>query len=352
MNESYPLLLRADAQNKVWGGRNLERWLNKTLPPGELIGETWETWDGNVVENGPARGGTLGQLIERDPAAMLGAAQGHRLPLRFKFIDAHEDLSVQVHPDDASAQVIEHEPFGKTEAWYILHAEPGAQLIHGFARDVDAGRVTEHLHKNRLSDLLAHVSVQSGDVILVPAGTVHAIMRGIVLAEIQQNSDTTYRLYDWGRTSRELHIAQSLRVARFARQDEHKIPGLTIHRPEFDQRFLVACRYFSFELWSVKKSIGRIALDDRFDILSVIDGTAMIDDVAAQRGQTIFLPASLEHFSIVPTSPSCKILRAYVPDLRVHVIEPLRRAGLRDDEIVRLGGAPQANDLLNLTLSP
>jgi hypothetical protein len=102
----------------------------------------------------------------------------------------------------------------------------------------------------------------------------------------------------------------------------------------------------------VKKSIGRIALDERFAILSVIDGTAMIDDVAARRGQTVFLPARLEHFSIVPTSPSCKILRAYVPDLRAHIVEPLRHAGFRDDEIVRLGGAPQANDLLNLTLSP
>jgi mannose-6-phosphate isomerase len=359
----YPLCLQTWAREMIWGGRNLEHLLGKSLAPGKTIGETWEAWDGCVIENGKHRGMTLGNLLEQDAAAVLGSVVtiGARFPLLFKFIDAHEDLSVQVHPGDAAAQAIEHQPFGKTEAWYVIHAEPNACLIHGFKEDVNAERVTEYLGKNKLQDLLAYVPVQSGDVVFVPAGTVHAIMEGIVLAEIQENSDITYRLNDWGREDqgRPLHIAQSMRVLEFKQQIEHKIPSLTIDRDEFDHHYLVACRYFSFELLDIRQPLPGFQLNDRFNVLSVIQGAASItfgqdfaSSVGAKYGQTVLLPARLGVFGISPQATPCKILRMYVPDLRADVIEPLTRAGHSAVSIAQLGGAsPQHNDLIPLLTS-
>jgi mannose-6-phosphate isomerase len=327
----------------VWGGQNLARLLDKPIAPSQRIGETWEAWEGGVIENGAERGATLGDLLARDTAAILGTrARDNRFPLLFKFIDAQQDLSVQVHPNDAQAREIENYPFGKTEAWYILHAEPGAYLIHGFNDDMDAARVRALLAENRLQDALARVPVQRGDVVFVPAGTVHAIMRGIVLAEIQENSDITYRLYDWGRqdANRPLHIAQSLRVLNYARQDEHKIPPLTIRYPDFDRRILVACNYFAFERWDIRAPIQHIELNDTFHIVTILAGAAEIVGVStrviASRGQTLVLPARLGTYSIVPQTPACELLRMYVPDVRADVIEPLTRAGYRAEEIARV----------------
>lgn len=341
--EIYPYILQPRLREMVWGGQNLARLLDKPIAPDQKIGETWEAWDGGVIENGAERGATLGDLIARNPAAILGAnARAARLPLLFKFIDAQDDLSVQVHPDDAQAQQIENYPFGKTEAWYVLHAEPGACLIHGFKEDVDAARVQSLLATNKLQDALAYVPVQRGDVIFVPAGTVHAIMKGIVLAEIQENSDITYRLDDWGResASRPLHIAQSLRVLNFTRQRDHKVPPLVIRRDAFDHHFLVACKYFSLELLDIRAPIERIALNDKFNIVSVIEGAAEIGSetsrVVVSRGQTLVLPARRGAFGIAPRQTPCQLLRMYVPDLRADVIEPLTRAGHRAEDVARL----------------
>lgn len=346
-DDYYPLRLRAVAKEMVWGGRNLERLLDKPVAPDVMIGETWEAWDGCVIENGKHRGATLGQLIERDAAGILGTPTfDNRLPLLFKFIDAQGDLSVQVHPNDEQAQRFENYRYGKTEAWYILYAEPGAQLIHGFKENVDAGIVREHLTRHRLNDLLAYVPVQTGDVVFVPAGVVHAILKGIVLAEIQENSDITYRLYDWARDdpSRPLHITQSMQVTDFNRQTDHKIPTLTIRSADFDRHFLAACRYFSFELLDVRAPM-HLATNNRFQILSIIQGAAQIDQVEARLGQTLLVPAAIDAFPIGPFSSS-KILRAFIPDLRRDVVLPLLRAGFQADEIVRLGGALPHNDLV------
>lgn len=350
----YPFLLQAVAKEKVWGGRNLVRLFDKALAPDQMIGETWEAWDGCVIENGAHQGMTLASVIEQDLAAILGStARGNRFPLLYKFIDAQDDLSVQVHPDDAQAQQMENYPFGKTEAWYILHAEPGATLIHGFKETVDPARVTQMLADNRLQDLLAHVPVHSGDVVFVPAGTVHAIGRGIVLAEIQENSDITYRLYDWGRVGkgRDLHIDQSMRVAELQSIGDHKIPRLTIKHAEFDQHYLVACRYFSLELYDARAAIRNLITDDRFQIISVLQGAAEIvtaqSRIAIKRGQTCLLPAQLGAFEIVPASEPCQFLRAYIPKLATDVIAPLRQAGYSAGGILNLGGnLYRHNDLL------
>lgn len=356
MTDYYPLKLHAIAHSKVWGGRNLEKLLGKSLAPDALIGETWEAHDSCIVENGAAAGATLHDLIQRDPSGILGAdAHPDRFPLLFKFIDAQDDLSVQVHPNDAQAQAMENYPFGKTEAWYIIHAEPNAALIHGFNQDVDTKSLRGLLAEDKLQVVLNYVPVSSGDVVFVPAGTVHAITRGIVLAEIQENSDITYRLYDWGRVGkgRELHVERSLRVANLKRTREHKIARLSIHLEECDRHFLTACRYFSYELYDIR---ARTKLEfEKFNIISFIAGAADIShgagssqSVRARRGETFVLPARLEHVDILPLQRPCQFLRAYTPNLSTDVIAPLIRAGFPAKEIVRLGGAAGGNDLENL----
>lgn len=349
---NYPLHLKAEVKAKIWGGRNLEKILGKALPADELIGETWEAWEGCAIENGARRGETVAGLIEQDEKGILGTVGTRKFPLLFKFVDAQDDLSVQVHPDDAAARAMENQPFGKTEAWYVLHAEPNARLVYGFNRDTSRDEIAALIRAGKMVDALAFVPVQAGDVIFVPAGTVHAIGKGIVLAEIQQNSDTTYRFYDWNRASqdRALHIEQSLNVAEFAHIANPRIAPLTIPHASFDQTFLVACRYFAFELLTLRGRTMPLATNKRFRIVTVIEGEAAIhfDDqfITAKRGQTFLLPACLAHYALAPTTAPSKLLCAYVPDLRRDVIEPLRRANYRDDEIARLGGPISShNDL-------
>jgi len=354
-SDYYPLKLRAIPHVKVWGGHNLEKFLGKSFADDALIGETWEAWDGCVVENGAYAGTALRDLITRDAEAILGSKET-RFPLLFKFIDAQDELSVQVHPNDAQAQAMENYPFGKTEAWYIIHAEPNAALIHGFKIDTDTKSIRGLLAEDKLQNALSYVPVASGDVVFVPAGTVHAITRGIVLAEIQENSDITYRLYDWGRVGkgRDLHVEQSLRVANLKGTSNHKIQRLTIQRDECDQHFLTACRYFSYELLDLRATT-KLEFDN-FKIVSFISGAANISygsgspqTIGAMRGETFILPARLGRVDIAPREMPCQVLIAYVPDLRADVIAPLMRAGYRAEEILRLGGAePSSNDLEKL----
>jgi mannose-6-phosphate isomerase len=361
--DSYPLLLEAVPRERIWGGHMLAQFLHKSLPGGVKIGETWEAWPGCTIINGKHAGKTLEWLLQKDARAITGSAgvAGGAFPLLFKYIDAREHLSVQVHPDDAEAQALEGQQFGKTEAWYILHAEHDAALIHGFGQQISAEQFAAGLERGTISELLSFVPVQSGDVLFVPAGTVHAIGKGIVLAEIQQNSDITYRLYDWDRRDnlgkpRELHVTKGSRVADFDTLSEHKVPSLIVPQSYGEHHFLVACRYFMWEMLVCNQATHDLPLGGKFHILSVLDGSAAITfgpggawTCDARTGQTLLLPASLECYGIVPHSPDCKLLRAYVPSLRTEVIDPLRRAGYDNARIARLGGpAPRHNDLLAL----
>ncbi len=357
--QQYPFLLHAVAKEKVWGGRRLAELLGKALPTAAMIGETWEAWEGCTIENGAFQGMSLNAVIERDPAGILGAGQGARgFPLLFKFIDAQDDLSVQVHPNDTQAQSMERQPYGKTEAWYILHADPGAGLIVGFREDASLEQVKTALRENKLVDLLAFLPVQPGDVVFVPAGTVHAIGKGIVLAEIQENSDITFRFYDWGRVGkgRDLHIAQSLEVGRFKRMVQPKVPPIAVKYPSFVRTYLVACRYFAFERLDLLPGKSRFSTGSKFNIFSVIQGQTRFfwgrdfqESITIAQGQTLILPAGLGEYEMAPVGQSCQALIAYVPDLSRDLIHPLLEAGYDRAAIERLGGAiPEQNDLVPL----
>jgi mannose-6-phosphate isomerase len=215
-----PLILRPLYRRYIWGGRRFATALGRELPPGDDYAESWELVDRgsdqSVVAAGPFAGTTLGTLVRDHGAELLGRhAPRAAFPLLFKFLDACRDLSVQVHPDDARAARLTPPDFGKTEAWYVVDAAPGSRIYAGLASGVDAAGFAAALRDGRCADVLHAFEARTGDCIFIPAGTVHAIGAGLLVAEIQQSSDVTDRLHDWGRTGpdgkpRPLHVEAGL----------------------------------------------------------------------------------------------------------------------------------------------
>jgi len=220
-----PLFFKPDFKERVWGGNKIETFLKKEIPF-DYTGESWESAchpnGQSIVKNGPLKGLTLEEALINEGEAILGKTftQTDKFPLLIKFIDAKDKLSVQVHPEDAYAAIHENGELGKSEAWYIIQAEPGSKLVAGLKDGVTRESFERCLFENTLEEVLNEVEVKAGDVLDIPAGLIHAIGDGILLAEIQQNSDTTYRVYDWGRVGldglpREMHIQQSMDVIDF-----------------------------------------------------------------------------------------------------------------------------------------
>jgi mannose-6-phosphate isomerase len=213
-----PLVLAPLLTTAIWGGDALVHRYGKAGDPAAQLGEAWECWDRNAIVNGPLAGKTLAQARALLGHGLTGPPDPAQIfPVLTKIIDARAPLSVQVHPDDAYAQTVEHQPFGKTECWYILAADPGAELVLGWTRGTDRAEVERRVGDGSLAEILRRVPVAPGDAFYLPAGTVHAIGAGIQLFEVQQASDLTYRLFDWNRTGadgkpRELHVAKALDV--------------------------------------------------------------------------------------------------------------------------------------------
>jgi mannose-6-phosphate isomerase len=317
-----PLKLAPRLDAKQWGGRRLAQW-GKQLPDGP-VGEALESGNTARVVNGAHAGRTLGELARAFPDELLGArgraVAGPALdfPLLVKLIDAREFLSVQVHPGDAQAPAGKR---GKCEAWLILEAQPGAELITGLRGPL------------RLDDLEAHLErrdARAGDVFLVPPGTVHAIGAGVLLYEIQQPSDVTYRIYDWGR-QRELHIEEGARVARAGGQMMKIEP-----QPwRVDSQLLVACPYFALE----RRRIAGGWLESSpgsSRVLTLLDGALEVGAVTLGKGQSIALPASLPAQAVTGQAVA---LIAWAPDLERDIAAPLRAAGVAPERIAALTGA-------------
>jgi len=326
----YPIKLEASLHETIWGGRKLERDGWKQLPPGKVaIGESWETEVSTVVQNGPHIGKTLGALVDELGRALLGeqamAIFGRRFPLLAKFIDANAQLSVQVHPEDDYAAQYEGGKLGKTEFWYILATEPGAKIVYGFKADTSRADVQRAIEDVTLDTLLHEESVSAGDVIFVPAGTVHAICSGVMLYELQQYSDITYRMYDYGRlttsgTPRELHVERSLDVSHYgaARRVKAK-PVFLVGGTGYEDRCLVACRYFVTRELHLKQNATMSGRTDKSCVIltslgaevQVRYGTSSGQSEPLSRGQTMVLPADLGEFSV---EGSGILLFSYVPN--------------------------------------
>lgn len=325
-----PIKLHASLHETIWGGRRLAVVAGKALPEGARIGEAWETALDSTALTPPHTGQSLGQLVETFGEALLGSAAvavyGRRFPLLAKFLDANDWLSVQTHPDDAYAARHEGGKLGKTEMWVILAAEPGAQIVYGVARATTREEVSAAIAANALEPLLRTVDVHAGDVFFVPAGTVHAIGAGVTLYELQEYSDVTYRLYDYGRLQangqpRELHVERALDVMRYTPSTLARAQALALPTAPGvrSRRLLVACRYFALEEVVVNGVAREPAWPTSCQILTLLRGEAEVGasgcaPVRLAPGETALLPATLGEVGLRSLSAEATLLRAYVPE--------------------------------------
>jgi mannose-6-phosphate isomerase len=301
----YPLHLQPSLHVKVWGGRRLASHMHKTLPDEQPYGEAWEIHDTAIISNGTLAGQTLGAALATYGHDLIGAhndpADG--LPLLAKLLDASDWLSVQVHPDDAQARQLEGDPRGKTEAWVMLATEADAKLVIGVEAGTEREAVAQAIRENKLEPLLAYAEISAGDVLFIPANTVHAIGPGILLYEIQQSSDLTYRLYDWGRVGldgqpRPLHIDKGVQVANLT-----SLPKITHINPDTDIAEVVTCDYFRTDLHRLRAAATHsISTNGTFHALTCTTGRLQVTSgdagITLSSGQSAFIPAVLPSYTL------------------------------------------------------
>ena len=311
MNENiYPLTFTPQLKDYIWGGRNIETKLGRQLPPG-ITAESWEISahpaGSTVVDNGPLAGKSLPDVL-----AIFGTdLVGHRsqamldrgkFPVIIKLLDANRPLSVQVHPEDDYANEHENGELGKTEMWYVLHADPGAYLIYGLKQGVTKEMFREHLENGNLDPCLHKLPVKVGDAIFIPAGSIHALMEGILVTEVLQNSDTTYRVFDWNRVgpdgkSRPLHIEKALEVTNFEQVEPGTYTPQTIASPPgIQHQTITACSYFNVEKITFEEgmSFKGTCNGSTFEIWGAISGEGQIN----WTGESVSLPAV--RFALLP----------------------------------------------------
>lgn len=311
----YPLKFTPIYCEKVWGGRTLENY-RSNLPEGN-IGESWDLACHNngmsVVSNGEYKGLTLEKLIEQQKEKLVGTklASEERFPLLIKLLDAKDRLSIQVHPNDEYALKAEND-LGKTEVWYIMEATQDASMVLG-ASNCTRQQFKKAIEETNLEPCLNRVSVKKGEVYFIKSGLIHA-MEGVLVAEIQQNSDTTYRVYDYGRP-RELHIEKALDVMDMSLKGENGT-GLTNKCEGYDKTYYCYDKNFSLERYDIKEKVTEESDTERFYVFTCIEGKGKIisgDYVeTVQMGETIMIPASLGSYSI---EGELSLLKSYVPDL-------------------------------------
>jgi mannose-6-phosphate isomerase len=348
----YPLKFQDIFLDKIWGGDAMRLYLEKGVSPGAKIGESWELSEHrsgeSLVKEGSFKGQSLSQVVRQHPEAILGKSIAHRfgkIPLLVKFIDAQDRLSIQVHPDDAYAQVHEKD-FGKTEAWVVVHACPGAKIICGLKRPLTQDEIERAIAKNSLETMLNEFEVKAGDCIFVPAGTVHAIGAGVLIYEIQEVSDVTYRLYDWGRLGddgkpRGLHVETALKVMHYADTEDHRTIPVRIKSKGYEREFLTGCSYFVLEKYYITGEAPRNP-PDRFEILTAISGQGTVvcerGEYPVQCGETVLLPAEAGAYRIRGDGPGFTCLLAWVPESREAAVRELSASGVSIQALKKLGG--------------
>lgn len=325
----YPLKFYEIYKEKIWGGRRIEEILGKSLPAGQPIGESWEISDHfddiSVIRNGGLEGRTIREVWQGAPERVLGACYERKrcqyFPLLIKFIDASEDLSVQVHPDDDyAAKCDPNHDSGKNEAWYVLAAEPGARIVAGVREGTTPEEFKLCLAEKRVGDCLHSFEAKAGQMIHVAAGTVHALGKGILICEIQQTSDATYRIWDWNRIGldgkpRPLHIKQALDVIDFARGPVNPVQPAEISATPHRQR-LDACEYFVIEKIDAAERFAEAGPENGFFLLICIGGSGSVLSEGKRYpyvpGDTILVPAAIRSINVEPAAGST-FLKTYMP---------------------------------------
>jgi mannose-6-phosphate isomerase len=320
----YPLRFNTQYKDKIWGGSKLKTVLGKDFGALPNCGETWEISGvpGNVsiIANGPLAGKSLQELLDEHQGNLVGNqvwnTYGKEFPLLVKFIDANDDLSIQVHPDNALARK-RHNCFGKTEMWYIMQADKGAKLNTGFARTVSKDEYLKHLESNTLDQILNFEEVSAGDVYFLPAGRVHYIGKGILLAEIQQSSDITYRIYDFDRkdaqgNKRELHTELALDAIDFKGFPEYKS---TYTETSNTSAPIVECPYFSTSLLPLNGKVNRdFSQKDSMVLYVCLEGEGVLEGnfetLSFKMGDSLLVPAAIKNWSL---SGKARLLEVFIP---------------------------------------
>ncbi|MFT4781908.1 MAG: mannose-6-phosphate isomerase [Psychroserpens sp.] len=318
----YPLKFEPILKDKIWGGQKLKALLNKRSNLSN-IGESWEIsdvkGDTSIVANGNLKNQSLKELLESYKSDLIGKKNynifGNKFPLLIKFIDAKKDLSIQLHPNDELAAE-RHDSFGKTEMWYVMQADDDANLIVGFNQEMTPEKYLRHLEDKTLTKILNFDKIKSGDTYFIEVGRLHAIGAGVMLAEIQQTSDITYRVYDWDRVDdegneRELHNDLAIDAFDFNMPDNFRVQ---YQKEENTSNGMVSCPYFTTNFLHITKPILKQNTKDSFFIYMCVEGEAMIETETGteliKKGETVLLPATIETYKI--TSPNARLLEVYV----------------------------------------
>jgi mannose-6-phosphate isomerase len=333
----YPLKFKHRLKPVLWGGEKLSTFKGIT-PVQQCIGESWEisTVPNYVSEvtNGEWQGKQLTELIELHKGSLVGEKiykkYKNNLPLLFKFIDTKDHCSVQVHPNDTLAEQ-RHDSPGKTEMWYVIAAEPDAVLISGFSKSISVEEYKKRVQENSLEEVLMHHHVQAGDVFFIPAGRIHAIGKGLLVAEIQQNSDITYRVYDYGRkdalnTSRELHTEEAVETLDFSAIPEDKLKQATAQN-NANTIELIDCEFFTVHLLNIHENTRKDYRSlDSFVVYMCIEGSCELiplnlpkrearckEKTVLKQGESVLIPASMGEFEIQPLAEgSVKLIESYI----------------------------------------
>lgn len=323
----YPLKFEPILKQTLWGGDKIIpfKHLNETLPN---VGESWEVsaveGSESVVANGTDKGYTLPEMVRKYKEELVGEANyarfGNKFPLLIKFIDAKLDLSIQVHPGDELAKK-RHNSFGKNEMWYVIAADKGAKLISGFAEEITPKEYKDRVHNGTFAEVLQTCAIEPGDVFYVPAGRVHGIGAGAFVAEIQQTSDITYRIFDYNRKdkdgkSRELHTSQAMDAINFSDvQDDFRTEYERIQNEPVE---MVASPYFTTSVYDMTEEITCDYSElDSFVIFICVEGSCRLTDdnqneITLRAGETVLLPAAVQKVTIVPEGQRVKLLETYV----------------------------------------
>jgi len=316
----YPLQFEPILKERIWGGEKLKTVLNKSIES-TTTGESWElsTVEGDVsiVANGELKGKSLLEVIDEAPNEILGTAVyqkfGKQFPLLFKYLDAREDLSIQVHPNDALAKE-RHNSFGKTEMWYIMQADDDARIIVGFKEKSNANEYIENLKNKSLLSILDDVKVKSGDVFFLETGTVHAIGAGLVVAEIQQTSDITYRIYDFDRVDangngRELHIDLALDAINYDKVDTYKQYNKEVNQ----SNEVVDCPYFTTNFVPLEGEVSIEKSAESFTVYMCVEGSFELvyngEKYNYKKGDTVLIPAAIKAYVL---NGKASILEIYI----------------------------------------
>jgi mannose-6-phosphate isomerase len=346
----YPLKFKPVYKDYIWGGRNFSKF-GRVLPEG-IIAESWDLSSHpagiSVVSEGELKGISLPELLKAYKSKLIGTnfpeSNISDFPLLVKLIDANDNLSIQVHPNDEYAVVFEDGGLGKNEMWYIIDAKPGSKLVYGLKPGITKEIFSDAINNDDVVDCLRYIEVAPGDIINIPAGVVHAIGEGILIAEIQQNSNLTYRVYDFNRVDhngnkRPLHIKQALDVINFPINGKKaKSIGLKVRiNNDCYKTYVVANRFFAAEVYEVNGKVLEETNDTKFFIYTILEGEGEIKHQTGvtymKAGDTVLIPATLGSYIL---EGNFKALKSYIPNLQEDVVSKLKTAGFSNERIYEM----------------